>query len=140
MVSPLSVRLTDPVSTLLSAFMKRVGWGKSTVVNIALDEWLRMQDHAGIRFVTTETGERRAALANGPQVWSVAEAWLQQDAASRTPAAVAHLTGLTTRQVDQALAYWADFRQEIDTQIEREHRYQDDALAAWNRRRALDAA
>ena len=95
--------------------------------------------HPGIVFVKTVTGERRAAVAVGPQVWSIAEAWQQHPAGQRNPADVAATLGLTERDVQTALAYWAEYRDEIDQLIDRHHADQDDALAAWERRRALDA-
>jgi len=98
-----------------------------------------MQAHPGVIFVSTIDGERRATLAVGPQVWTVAEAWLQHPAMQRTPAEVGTTLGLTVADVETALAYWADFRGEIDELISRHHKAQDDALAAWERRRALDA-
>lgn len=98
-----------------------------------------MQAHPGIVFVTTVTGERRAALAAGPQVWVVAEAWLQHEGRDRRPANVAETLGLTVREVEVALAYWADERDEVDDLIAKHHAEQDEALAAWERRRALDA-
>jgi len=98
-----------------------------------------MQAHPGVVFVVTVTGERRAALTAGPQVWTVAEAWLQQDKAERTAAAVADVLGLSPADVETALAYWADYQDEIDELISRHHASQDEALAAWERRRALDA-
>jgi hypothetical protein len=41
--------------------------------------------------------------------------------------------------VEIALAYWADYPDEIDELIRRHQASQDEALAAWERRRALDA-
>lgn len=76
-----------------------------------------MEAHPGIVFVKTVTGERRAALAAGPQVWTVAESWRQHPSRHRSPAKVAATLGL----------------------IDRHHASQDEALAAWERRRALDA-
>ncbi len=98
-----------------------------------------MEAHPGIVFVKTVTGERRAALAAGPQVSTVAEAWRQHSAHRRSPAQVAATLGLSVRDVETALAYWADCRDEIDDLIDRHHRSQDEALAAWERRRARDA-
>jgi hypothetical protein len=106
----------------------------------AVREWLRMQAHPGVVFVATVTGERRAALSVGPQVWTVAEAWLQHDKEERTAAVVAEALGLTVADVENALAYWADFPDEIDDLISRHRASQDEALAAWERRRALDNA
>lgn len=97
-----------------------------------------MQDHPGIVFVASDGGERRAALAAGPQVWTVAEAWLQHDKDSRGPELVADAIGLSVHEVESALAYWADNRQEIDEQVSQHHTAQDEALAAWERRRSLD--
>jgi hypothetical protein len=139
MVSPTNVRFPESVDRSLADYARKVGAKKSTVVIGALREWLRMQAHPGIVFVTTVTGERRAALAVGPQVWAVAEAWQQHDLDHRTPEKVADALGLTARDVETALAYWAEYRDEIDDLIDRHHAEQDQALAAWERRRALDA-
>lgn len=111
---------------------------KSTVVVSAVREWLRMQAHPRIVFVTTLTGERRAALAAGPQVWTVAESWLQHDKRERSARTVADALGLSVVDVEAALAYWADYRDEIDEVVERHQADQDEALAAWERRRKLD--
>lgn len=139
MVSPTHVRFPDSVDKGLAAYAREAGAKKSSVVVEAVGEWLRMQAHPGIVFVTTVNGERRAALAVGPQVWTVAEAWLQHDEEERTPAVVADALGLTVADVETALGYWADFRDEIDELISRHQASQDEALAAWERRRALDA-
>jgi hypothetical protein len=47
--------------------------------------------------------------------------------------------GLSAPDVEIALAYWADYSDEIDELIRRHQASQDEALAAWERRRALDA-
>lgn len=137
MSSPTNVRFPDPIDKGLADYARRVGLKKSTVVVGALREWLRMEAHPGIVFVKTVTGERRAALAAGPQVWTVAEAWQQHPARRRDTAAVASTLGLAERDVEAALDYWAEYREEIDQLIDRQHADQDEALAAWERRRAL---
>ncbi|MGH8881544.1 MAG: ribbon-helix-helix protein, CopG family [Stackebrandtia sp.] len=139
MTSPTNVRFPDQLDRNLADYARRSGAKKSTVVVAAVREWLRMQAHPGIVFVATVTGERRAALAVGPQVWTVAESWLQHDKHERTAAAVADALGLSVAEVETALAYWADYRAEIDELIERHRAGQDEALTAWERRRALDA-
>lgn len=139
MASPTNVRFPEHVDRSLSDYARQAGAKKSSVVVGAVREWLRMQAHPGIVFVTTVNGERRAALAVGPQVWTVAAAWLQHDKDERTAAVVADAVGLTVTDVERALAYWADYRDEIDELIKRHHANQDEALAAWERRRALDA-
>lgn len=139
MTSPTNVRFPGSVDAELAAYARRAGGRKSTVVVTALREWLRMEAHPGIVFVATVTGERRAALATGPPVWTVAEAWQQHDQDQRGAALIAETLGLTVRDVEVALGYWADHREEIDDLVARHHAEQDQALAAWERRRAIDA-
>src|SRR5437868_4887426 len=139
MASPTNVRFPEPIDKRLADYARSIGAKKSTVVVEALQEWLRMEAHPGIVFVKTVTGERRAALAAGPQVWTVAAAWLQHPSRQRSAAKVATTLGLTVRDVETALVYWAEYRNEIDDLIDRHHTSQDEALAAWERRRALDA-
>jgi hypothetical protein len=139
MSSPTNVRFPDAVDQVLADYARATGAKKSTVVVGAVREWLRMQAHPGVVFVSTVSGERRAALAAGPQVWTVAEAWLQHDKDDRTAAVVADALGLAVVDVENALAYWADYRDEIDDVISRHRSSQDGALAAWERRRVLDA-
>jgi hypothetical protein len=138
MVAPTNVRFPESVDKGLTDYARQAGAKKSTVVVGAVREWLRMQAHPGVIFVATVTGERRAALSAGPQVWTIAEAWLQHDKEERTAAIVAETLGLTALDVENALAYWADFPDEIEDLISRHHASQDEALAAWERRRALD--
>ncbi|MGH3680708.1 MAG: hypothetical protein ACRDT2_10735 [Natronosporangium sp.] len=139
MASPTNVRFPDAVDKGLAEYARQAGTKKSSVVVGAVREWLRMQAHPGVVFVTAVTGERRAALAVGPQVWTVAEAWQQHDQDERAAEVVAQAVGLTAAEVEAALAYWADYRAEIDDLIDRHHAGQDEALAAWERRQALDA-
>jgi hypothetical protein len=140
MVAPTNVRFPDSVDKGLADYARQSGAKKSTVVVSAVREWLRMQAHPGVIFVTATGGDRRAALSVGPQVWTVGEAWLQHDKDGRTAAVVADALGLTTTDVENALAYWADYPDEIDDLISRHRASQDEALAAWERRRALDDA
>lgn len=139
MTSPTNVRFPDQLDRSLADYARRTGAKKSAVVVGAVREWLRMQAHPGVVFVTTVTGERRAALAVGPQVRTIAESWLQHDTNERSAAVVADALGLSAVDVETALAYWADYREEIDELIARHCADQDAALAAWERRQALDA-
>jgi hypothetical protein len=139
MVAPTNVRFPDTLDKALADYARQAGAKKSSVVVGAVREWLRMQAHPGVVFVSAVTGERRACLATGPQVWTVAEAWRQHDTGERTPAVVADALGLSIADVEVALSYWGDFRDEIDDLIERHHGSQDQALRAWEHRRALDA-
>lgn len=138
MTMPTNVRFPEPVDRALADLARKEQAPKSAITVRAVSEWLRMQNHPDVRFTTELTGERRAVLAAGPQVWTVAESWLQHDVGSRSAHAVAEATGLTPQQVESALGYWADNRDEIDTLIGVHRSAQDEAMAAWGRRRALD--
>lgn len=138
MTTPTNVRFPDEINRRVLEYAARTGAAKSAVVVDAVDEWLQMQEHPRIVFVTTNTGERRAALTSGPQVWTVAESWRQHDPGERSPAVVAHALGLSTADVEAALSYWADHRGDIDRLVDTHQSAQDDALAAWERRRGLD--
>jgi hypothetical protein len=121
----------------LESRAQKVRSSKSSLIVCAVREWLAVQSHPQVRFVDTTTGERRAALLAGPQVWTVAEAWLQHPVADRSAESIAESIGLTPEDVDAALAYWADNRAEIDQVLARHRREQDEALASWERRQAL---
>ncbi|MDR0285713.1 MAG: hypothetical protein LBI33_12635 [Propionibacteriaceae bacterium] len=132
-----SVRLGQPVEEAADTYLATTGWSKTALINTALNEWLRMQSHPGVRFVPTPAGDRIAALVRGPAVWTVAESWNQHDERDRTVDNVTASTGLTRAEVDIALGYYADHTAEIDAQIARVHRAQTIAREAWERRQAL---
>ncbi|MCL2781788.1 MAG: hypothetical protein FWD74_09960 [Actinomycetia bacterium] len=137
MGAAVSVRLGAPVEEAAARYLAQTGWNRTSLINTALREWLRAQSHPRIRFVATPTGTRVAALVDGPEVWTVAESWNQHDPSERTVENVVAATGLTRREVDCALAYYAEFRDEIDIQIDRINRAQEQARLAWDRRKAL---
>jgi hypothetical protein len=109
------------------------------VVIRATEEWLRMQAHPRIYFVSTNTGERRAALLSGPQVWTVAASWRPHAAKERKAKTIADALEVLVVDVEAALTYWAVHREEIDRLIEVHEADQDAALRAWEQRQALRA-
>ncbi len=133
----MNIRFGERVRGSLEQFAHRTGQPKSRVVNTAVSEWLAAQAHPRVRFMTIETGERRATLTDGPQVWTIAAAWQSHPDALRNVETVADALGLPPSAVTASLAYWADYRDEIDGILERHRAAQDDALAAWERLQAL---
>jgi len=133
----LSVRLGSALAQAAESYIAATGWSKTTLATTALDEWLRLQAHPGIRFVSTPNGARVAALVNGPEIWTVAESWQQHEPGDRTTDNLVAATGLTRREVECALSYYADHAPEIDAEIERVHVAQQQAREAWERRQAL---
>ena len=131
----LSVRLPEAVSQSLDAYTSKRSLNRSVVVAQALNEWMRIQGHPGIRFITSLTGDRVAALARGPEVWTVAEAWVMTDPARRSVDEVAYVTGLTVTEVETALRYYADFQDEIDAELAQVWQAQKEEQAVWERLR-----
>jgi hypothetical protein len=133
----LSVRLGEAVEEAVESYVAATGWTKTALVTTALNEWLRLQSHPGIRFVSTPSGARVAALVNGPEIWTVAESWNQHEPGDRTTDNLVAATGLTRSEVESALSYYADYKQEIDAEVERVHIAQKLAYEAWQRKQAL---
>lgn len=134
---PLSIRFSDELHERLRGYADAVGQPISTVAQLAVREWLDMVEHPGIVFRDGPTG-RRAALAEGPDVWEVASVLAQQEGKpeERVQAAAEHL-GLSTRQVEGVAGYWASHKVEIDQRIAANAAAADRELAAWDERRAL---
>ena len=137
MSSPTHVRFPDAIDHRLCDYAAATGQAKSRIIVAALSEWLRLQRHPLVRFVTTANNERRAALSGGPEIWTVVESWLAHDPASRCIDAVSDATGLDGQQVIAALEYWADNKDEIDAIITRVHASQEQAHASWLRCQAV---
>jgi len=112
-----SARLDAGVVDRLERRGARAGLNKSRLAERYIDEGMRMDDHPGIVFRDGPTG-RRAGLAAGPDVWEVMSALrstgLEGDAAVQ---ATAEWSGLTVRQVRDAVGYYSDYPDEIDERI-----------------------
>lgn len=92
-----------------------------------------MEDHPGIVFRDGPAG-RRAGLAGGPDVWELIAAVRASDLeGDRALEAAADWAGLTSAQVRIAVAYYADFRDEIDERIRRNIEEADAAEKRWRR-------
>lgn len=98
-----------------------------------------MQAHPRIVFATSATGERRAVLTVGPEVWTVAKAWMDHEPSTRTLGTVSDTTGVPVPDVEAALMYWAEYRAEIDALIDRNRADADAAYERWKQRQALNA-
>lgn len=78
---------------------------------------MSMEDHQGIVFRDGPAG-RRAALAAGPDIWEVIETLRGTGLSGEEAlAATAEWGSLTLAQVRAAVAYYADFRPEVDERI-----------------------
>ena len=90
---------------------RRTGIPKSRLVELLADEAERTRRYPGIGFRGPEHRRRAWVFGSPFDVWEVIQAWqdLQQDAAR-----VQEQLDLTARQLNLALAYHAEFPDEID--------------------------
>jgi hypothetical protein len=126
-----SARLDASVIERLERRGARSGLNKSRLAERYIDEGVRMDDHPGIVFRDGPTG-RRAGLAAGPDVWEVISALrsigVDGDDAIQATAA---WSGLSVRQVRDAIGYYSEYPAEIDERIRLNEDEADEAERRW---------
>lgn len=128
---PFSIRMNTGILDRLDRRARRRGEAKSRTAERLIDEGLRMEDHPGIVFRDGPAG-RRAALAGGPDVWEVIETL--QDTGLKGEAAVtatAEWGVLTHAQVQTAIQYYGEFRDEVDARIASNAQEAERQRAVW---------
>ncbi len=133
---PFSIRMSPQTLARLGVGAQRRGEAKARTAERLIDEGLRMEDHPGIVFRDGPAG-RRAALAGGPDVWEIVKAlketWPSQEQAI---AGAMQWGNLSRAQVDVAIRYYADFRDEVDERIAHNREEAERQHAAWLRAQA----
>lgn len=133
---PFSIRMSPQTLARLGVGAQRRGEAKARTAERLIDEGLRMEDHPGIVFRDGPAG-RRAALAGGPDVWEVVKAlketWPSQEQAI---AGAMQWGNLSRAQVDVAIRYYADFRDEVEERIAHNREEAERQHAAWLRAQA----
>ncbi len=134
--SVLSVRLGASTNERLET-RGRASGGKSALGLRYIEEGLRTDEHPGIVFRPGPAG-RRPGLAAGADVWEIIQALKNvEERGEAAIAATAESMGLELFQVEVAVGYYADYREEVDEWIDRVQREAAEAESAWRRR--LDA-
>lgn len=133
-----SIRFADePLHARLRETARRQNVGLSTLAERLIDEGLRSEAHPLVVFRAGPAG-RRAVLVGGPEVVDVIGALVGGDVPkSKRRARVAEVLGVGEAQVDAALAYYADFTEEVDAALAERARQADAAEASWRRQQAL---
>lgn len=133
-----SVRFSnDSAYRRLKARASSRGQAISALAERLIDEGLRMDAHPAVVFREGPTG-RRAALAGGPEVADVIGAMVGGDIpVEQRRVRAAGLMAVSSAMVDAALAYYADYTDEIDDELSERARVADESEAAWARRQAL---
>ena len=133
--SQLSIRLDGDALERLDALRGGDGCSRAEAARTLIEEGLRMAKHPGIVFRPGPAG-RRASLADGPDVWQVAYAFVHDDPPGEPAIAGAmEWTGLTRRRVLAALGYYLEYGDEIREWIRRNDEEADLAYAEWLRKR-----
>jgi hypothetical protein len=138
MSHPVSVRFHDPlVADQLKAEAIARSASTSSLAEELIDEGLRTRRHPLVSFRDGPAG-RRAHLVGGPDVWEVVEGLIGGDVpvAERITRAV-EVFGLPGQLVEAALAYYAEFTEEIDGQVGANRKAAEEAEAQWRRRQDL---
>lgn len=121
----------------LKAAAARRRTSSSALAERLIDEGLRMEAHPMVLFRDGPSG-RRPALAGGPDVTEVVSAIVGGDVAVHVRSRrAAELLGLTTAQVDAALAYYAEFTEDIDAERRENSDVAEREEMLWRRRREL---
>lgn len=133
-----SIRFSDePLHRRLKNSANERSIGVSTLAERLIDEGLRMEAHPMVVFRGGALG-RRPILIGGPEVADIIGAIVGGDVpVDQRRSRAVEVLGVTDTLVDAAMAYYADYTEEIDTQIERRARLADEAEASWRRQKAL---
>lgn len=135
---PMSIRFREPhIMERLKAEAAIRDRSSSALAEELIDEGLRMRRHPLIIFRDGASG-RRASVVGGPDVWEVVTDMIGGDvpAYQRVERAV-EVFGLLREQVEAALAYYAEYTKEIDTQISANKAAAAEAEELWRRREEL---
>ena len=138
MSHPVSVRFHDPrVADQLKAEAVARSASTSSLAEELIDEGLRVRRHPLVSFRDGPAG-RRAYVNGGPDVWEVVEGLVGGDvpSANRITRAV-EVFGLRRELVEAALAYYAEFTEEIDAQVDANRRAAEEAEEQWRRQQDL---
>ncbi len=134
----MSVRFHDGrLAERLKSEAQARGTSASALAEELIDEGLRVRRHPLVSFRDGPAG-RRASLISGPDIWEVIAGVVGGDVApaKRIDRAV-KLFGLRREQIDAALAYYAEFTEEIDFLITTNRAAADEAEALWRRQQDL---
>jgi hypothetical protein len=133
-----SIRFSDvPLHERLRETARRQNVGVSTLAERLIDEGLRSEAHPLVVFRPGPAG-RRPVVIGGPEIADVIGGIVGGDVpVDERRARAAELLGLSVAQVDAALAYYAEFTDEIDAVLAERAQLADAAEAAWRRQREL---
>ncbi len=137
-MSVVSIRFSDePLHQRLKGSAHRHNVAISTLAERLIDEGLRMEAHPMVVFRDGPSG-RRPQLVGGPEVSDVIGAIVGGDVPpEHRRSRAAELLGLSETMVDAVMAYYADYSDEVDAEIQLRAERASTAEAAWRRQQEL---
>jgi uncharacterized protein (DUF433 family) len=123
-----TLRLRPGVGERLAAQAQRAGLAPRTLAQRYLEESLRREEHPLIRFADGPSGRRAALVGRGLDVWQVIE--IVRDNDNDVDEAAAYLN-IPVGLVQAAIAYYGDYRDEIDAKIALNQAAWERGYAAW---------
>ena len=137
-MSVVSIRFSDePLHQRLKGSAHRHNVGVSTLAERLIDEGLRMEAHPMVVFRDGPSG-RRPVLVGGPEVSDVVGTIVGGDVpVEQRRFRSAEMLGLSEAMVDAAMAYYADYSDEVDTDLQLRAELANTAEVAWRRQQEL---
>jgi uncharacterized protein (DUF433 family) len=115
---PFSLRLDASLDALIASEAQRTQRSKASVLESLADEALRTRRYPGIAFRGGDWNRRPWVIGTALDVWEVIDAVRDFD----TPERLLTESDLTETQLHVAIAYYEEFREEIDKAITENHR------------------
>jgi uncharacterized protein (DUF433 family) len=132
-----TLRLRPGTTTRLQERAKRAGTASRTLAQRYVEEGIRHDDHPLVHFVEGASGRRAALIGTGLDVWEVI-ATLRDNENDLEEAALYLQVPLGL--VQAAVAYYGDYRHEIDAEMGLNEAEWERGYKAWEAgRRALDS-
>lgn len=132
-----TLRLAAETKERLTAWARRVGMAERTLAQRYVDEGLRHDAHPLIQFVDGPGGRRASLVGRGLDVWEVIATVRDNDGSIDE---AARYLDIPVGLVEAAVAYYGEYRSEIDDEIEaNEAEYTRGLAAIAAGRRALGA-
>jgi uncharacterized protein (DUF433 family) len=130
-----SFRLSRRTLELLEAMAQTVGASRNSLADRLLGEAIRTEAHPLIRFQTGAAG-RRLPLLVGTRLY-VHQVVATLRASENDITATSDYLGIHPRQVRAALAYYADFAEEVDDDGAAAKRLEQEERARWERQQQV---
>jgi len=137
--TPVSLDLDSTTLERLAERERETGQSQSELAQRYIEEGLRMERHPHIFFQDGPTG-RRAVVRGAADVWELVPTVLDAEVDRET--AIAHAAewhGLSLEKIRAAMAYYTEFREEIDDRIERNRALARELEGAWRAKQGLPA-